>query len=45
MILIGGFWVAPEGHVFLLDGRQSAALHFYIANLEGFWASSLRTEV
>ena len=23
---IGGFWVAPEGNVFLLEGRQSATL-------------------
>ena len=45
MILIWGFWVAPEGNVFLLEGWQSAALKFWIAKLAGLWASSLRMEV
>ena len=45
LFLIWGFWVAPEGNVFLLVGMQSAALSIWIAKLEGLLASSLRTEV
>ena len=26
LILVRGFWVAPEGNDFILEGRQSAAL-------------------
>ena len=44
-ILICDFWVTPEGNVFLLEVRQSPALYFWIAKLEGLWASSLRKEV
>ena len=45
LILIWGDWLAAEGNDFLLEGRQSSALLFWIAKLEGLWASSLRTEV
>lgn len=44
-IIIWGFSVAPYGKVFLLEGRQSAALWLRNCQTGRLWARSVRTEI